>query len=97
LFPCKFRACLLQFFKQQNDFSRINIGLLEIVDHLLIVEELIERDPARIDIKLLKLILEVTALVHFSEENIFCLLDAPGRQKELNLVLWGDFHELVDL
>ena len=76
--PCKFRASLLELFEHQNNFSRIDIGLLEIVDHLVIVEELDESYPARIDIQLLKLILEVTTLVHFGQENILGLLDAAS-------------------
>ena len=76
--PCKFRASLLELFEHQNNFSRIDIGLLEIVDHLVIVEELDERYPASIDIQLLKLILEVTTLVDFRQENVLGLLDAAS-------------------
>ena len=78
LVPCKFRASLLELFEHQNNFSRIDIGLLEIVDHLVIVEELDERYPARINIQLLKLILEVTALVDFGQENILGLLNSAS-------------------
>jgi hypothetical protein len=68
----------LELFEHQNNFSRIDIGLLEIVDHLVIVEELDERYPASIDIQLLKLILEVTTLVDFRQENVLGLLDAAS-------------------
>jgi hypothetical protein len=78
LVPCKFRASLLELFEHQNNFSRIDIGLLEIVDHLVIVEELDERYPTCIDIQLLKLILEVTTLVDFRQENVLGLLDAAS-------------------
>lgn len=78
MIPCQFRTRLLQLFEHQNNFSRIDIRLLEIVDHLVIVEELDERYPASIDIKLLELVLEVTAFVHFGQENVLCLLDTPG-------------------
>ena len=71
-------AGFIEFLKHQDNFSWVDITLLERFDCLSKIQLLRKIDPTCIDIELLDFVLEVSALVCLLQENNVCFLDSAG-------------------
>ena len=88
---------LIELLEHQNDLSGIDVTLLEGLNGLGEVHLLCKVDPTSVNVELLDLGLEVSALVRFLQEDDVGLFDSTGRKEELDLVLRRDLHKLMHL
>jgi hypothetical protein len=72
----QFGGCLKGLPEEQNDLPRVNVGLLEILDHVVKVELLEKVDPTGVEVELLYAGLEINAsLILLDQKQFFGLLN----------------------